>query len=39
MFIHYDEFDVFMALCAEFEENPDYEHMSAVWAEALRDRG
>ena len=39
MAIQYDELDEHMALCAEFEENPDYEHMSAVWAEALRGRG
>ena len=39
MAIQYDELDEHMSLCAEFEENPDYEHMSAVWAEALRERG
>ena len=37
--MQYDDLEEHMALCAEFEVNPDYEVMTKVWAEALRERG
>lgn len=39
MAMQVDDLEEHMALCAEFEENPDYDELSQVWAEAVRRRG
>lgn len=38
MAMQVDDLEEHMDLCAEFEENPDYDEMSQVWAEAVRNR-
>jgi len=36
--IQYDDLEEHMALCAEFEPNPDYDELVKVWEKALQER-